>query len=162
MTDSLVFPLTSGAGFGAVVHGNFVTVTTDETGFSGHVQAFQNDSNSQYGRFQSVTEVVGWAVAAAAAHQGASNRVAQFEHWEIRGGYSIAVRPDASGRFKSDIFPMWADSKHYPFMAYPDAFPTLEEAIQFARATVDQLLDQDADHGKRLGQIREALERVSG
>ncbi len=161
MPERRIFPMTSGEGYGAVVHGNFVTISRSFLGFHASVSAFQLDGNYQFQSFDTLDEAVAWAVAAAETHQGQPKPVSETEHWEIRNGYSITVGPNNSGRYKVDVFPMWVDSDHYPVLNDIETFATRDEAIEWCRRAADERSQQNADYELSLLEIRDALEAHS-
>ena len=91
MEEMQIFPMTSGDGYGAVVHGNFVTVCRGMSEFHAQVQAFQTDGGSQFETFETIAEAVAWAFAAAQKHLGKPHQFSKIEYWEIRNGYSITI-----------------------------------------------------------------------
>ena len=74
MAERQIFPLASGTGFAAVIHGNIVRLTAGTGAFHAHVYAFPADGNRQYRSFDTAAEATAWCVATAAVHQGKPNR----------------------------------------------------------------------------------------
>ncbi len=161
MTENRIFPMASGGGYGAVIHGNFVEVRIDYRGFSAMVAAFQTDGNVQYQPFDNLADAVAWAVATAATHQGRPHPRSKIEYWEIRNGYSITVEPADSGGYEAETFPMWIDAGPEPIRD-SKTFPTRDEAVEWARQSADEQSQRDADYQQQLRQIRDTLEAHSG
>ncbi len=161
MAELQIFPLTSGQGYGAVIHGNFVTVCTGFRGFSASVAAFQLDGNHQYETFETAAAAAEWAVLAASTHQGKPHQISKIEYWEVRKGYSIEISRLDAGGYEAETFPMWVDSDHMEPMRNFKAFSTTEEAIEWARLSADEQSRHDDDHARTIQQIREALELAS-
>ena len=70
MAERRIFPLASGTGFAAVIHGNIVRLAAEMSKFNAHVYAFPADGNPQYRSFEISAEATAWCVATAAAHKG--------------------------------------------------------------------------------------------
>ena len=156
-----IFPMTSGAGYGAVVPVNFVPVCLGMSEFHAQVLAFQTDGDSQFETFETIAEAVAWAFTAAQKHQGKPHQFSKIEYWEIRNGYSITINPTDSGCYQADIFPMWVDSDNYPVMGYAETFSTLDNALDFARNTADETMRADASYRQLVEEIRAAMEANS-
>lgn len=161
MPERQIFPMASGEGYGAVIHGNFVRISLGFRGFYASVCAFQMDDNYQFESFDTLDEAVAWAVAAAETHQGQPRPISKTEHWEIRNGYSITVGPNDSGRYKVDVFPMWVDSDHFPVLNDIETFETRDEAIEWCRRAADERSQQNTDYERSILAIRDALEAHS-
>ena len=161
MEEIQIFPMTSGYGYGAVVHGNFVTVCIGMSTFYAHVKAFVTDGDSQFEAFETIAEAVAWAFAAAQKHLGKPYQLSKIVYWEIRNGYSITIDLTDSGRYHADIFPMWIDSDNYPEMGHPETFSTLDDALDFARNTADETMRADASDRQLVEEIRAAMEANS-
>ena len=161
MEEMQIFPMTSGDGYGAVVHGNFVTVCRGMSEFHAQVQAFQTDGGSQFETFETIAEAVAWAFAAAQKHLGKPHQFSKIEYWEIRNGYSITINLTESGCYQADIFPMWVDSDNRPVMGHPETFSTLDAALDFARNTADETMRADASDRQLVEEIRAAMEANS-
>ncbi len=163
MAEIQIYPMVSGEGYGAVVHGNFIRVSIGLDKFYASVLAFQSDDNHQFGVFDTPAEAVAWAVAVAETHEGQAREISRIEHWEIRdGGYSISINRTDSGEYGVDVFPMWVDSDHYPVMNDIEKFPTVEEALQFARQSADERERHRTRYEDTVQQIKTALESHSG
>ena len=161
MEEIQIFPMTSGDGYGAVVHGNFVTVCIGMSTFYAHVKAFVTDGDSQFEAFETIAEAVAWGFAAAQKHLGKPHQFSKIEYWEIRNGYSITINLTDSGCYQADIFPMWVDSDNRPVMGHPETFSTLDAALDFARNTADETMRADASDRQLVEEIRAAMEANS-
>ncbi len=139
MAERQIFPLASGAGFAAVIHGNIVRLTAGTGTFTADVYAFTADGNPQYRSFDTAAEATAWCVATAAAHQGKPNQYSHVEHWEVRNGYSIANRSRAAGE---------------------DIDRALEEGFRqgVAQAMADGIITRDEEERLRAFRDRLALE----
>ncbi len=160
MAERQIFPLISGTGFAAVIHGNIVRITAEMRRFDAHVYAFSADANSQYRSFDTATEATGWCVATAAAHQGKPNQYSRVEYWEVRNGYSITISRTESGEYKPDGLPVWVDSDHFPLIGFTERFPNLDEALEWIRQTVDEDSRREADCQRELRELRDALDSI--
>ena len=161
MPERRIFPLTSSEGYGAVVHGNFITIRIGMRGFYASVSALLSDANYQRGEFDNAIDAVAWAVATAGTHQGQPNRFSKTEYWEIRNGYSIAVEPDGTGGYQAETHPLWVDTDPGPIRNFK-TFPGRGEAIRWARQSADEQAGYDAEYERSLQQIRASLEAHSG
>ena len=158
MAERQIFPLASGAGFAAVIHGNIVRLRAGTGTFHAGVYAFPADGNGQYRRFDTAAEATAWCVATAAVHQGKPNQYSHVEHWEVRNGNSITISRTESGDYKPDRHPIWVDSDHVPVMGFAKRFPSLDEALEWVRQAVDEESRLEADYQRGLRELREALE----
>ena len=158
MAERQIFPLASGAGFAAVIHGNIVRLTAGTGTFHANVYAFPSDGNWQYRSFDTAAEATAWCVATAAVHQGKPNQYSHVEHWEVRNGYSITISRTESGDYKPDRHPIWVDSDHVPVMGFAERFPSLDEAMEWIRQAVDEESRLEADYQRELRELRDALE----
>ena len=158
MAERQIFPLASGAGFAAVIHGSIVRLTAGTGTFNADVYAFKADGNPQYRSFDTAAEATAWCVATAAVHQGKPNRYSHVEHWEVRNGYSITISRTESGDYKPDRHPVWVDSDHVPVMGFAERFPSLDEAMEWVRQAVDEESRLEADYQRELRELRDALE----
>ena len=158
MAERQIFPLASGAGFAAVIHGNIVRLTAGTGTFNADVYAFPADGNPQYRSFDTAAEATAWCVATAAVHQGKPNQYSHVEHWEVRNGYSITISRTESGDYKPDRHPIWVDSDHVPVMGFAERFPSLHEAMEWVRQAVDEESRLEADYQRELRELRDALE----
>lgn len=157
MPERWLFPLTSGEGYGAVIHGNFVRISIGMTGFYASVYALLSYSNSQFKVFDNPADAVEWAVTTARTHQGQQGPYSKNVYWEIRHGYSITIEPEDSVGYEADIFPLWIDLGPEPMRIYK-RFPEQDEALQWARQAADEQAGHDVKNERTLQQIREALE----
>ena len=157
MEERQIYQLTSGAGYVVVVNGNFVSLRYSGSSVHTAVMAFPEDANMQSQGFDDAAEAVAWATSAAESHVGKPWRYSRVEHWESRQCYSITIERGDSGLFRTDVFPMWADSDRYPHMRDLTTFSTLDEAIEHARNWADAQITYDAEWRQRLRQLREAL-----
>ena len=158
MAERQIFPLASGTGVAAVIHGNIVRLTAGTGTFTADVYAFSSDGNPQYLSFDTAAEAAAWCVATAAVHQGKPNRYSHVEHWEVRNGYSITISRTESGDYKPDRHPIWVDSDHVPVMGFAERFPSLDEAMEWVRQAVDEESRLEADYQRGLRELRDALE----
>ena len=158
MAERQIFPLASGTGFAAVIHGNIVHLTAGTGTFNAYVYAFTRDGNLQYRRFDTAAEAAAWCVATAAVHQGKPNRYSHVEHWEVRNGYCISISRTESGDYKPDMHPVWVDSDHVPVMGFTERFPSLDEAMEWVREAVDKEGQLEADYQRAMRELRDALE----
>ncbi len=101
MNESRIFPLTSGEGYGAVIHKNFVTIRIGFRGFCASVSAFLSSANYQFQNFDNMADVVAWAIAAAETHQGKGRGNSRIDYSEIHNGYSIIIEPVESGEYRA-------------------------------------------------------------
>jgi len=161
MAENVIFQLTSGEGFGAVIHGNFVSVCIGYQKIYASVSAFLLDANHQYQGFDSVDEAVAWAAAVAETHQGQAREISRINYWEIRKGYSITVESVESGGYEAELHPMWFDSDPGPIRVYK-TFPDRDEAIAWAREEAEQQRGRGAEYQQKLQQIRASLEAHAG
>ena len=161
MPERRIFRLTSGEGYGAVVNGNFLRISTGFRGIHASVYAFLSDDNGQYSEFDNAADAVAWAVNTAQSHQGQSREKFPVAHWEILHGYSITIRADESGSYEAETFPLWVDSPPDPMRNFRK-FAYLDEAIEWARRSADEQAGYDNNYGLKLRQILEALEAQSG
>ena len=157
MEEHETYQLTSGAGYVVVANGNFVSLRYSGSSVHAAVMAFPEDANVQSQGFDDAAEAVAWATSAAESHVGKPGRYSRVEHWESRQCYSITIERGDSGLFRTDVFPMWADSDRYPHMRDPTTFSTLDEAIEHARNWADAQITYDAEWRQRLRRLREAL-----
>lgn len=160
MSESRIFRLTSGEGYGAVVNGNFVKVTIGMGGYYASVYAFLSDDNGQFGRFDNIADAVNWAVTIARTHQGQPRERSLIAYWEIRNGFSITVELTDSGEYEGETFALWIDSEPEPFRNFK-RFPTLDEAVQWARKATDEQTDHESGYEFRLRKIRDELQAQS-
>ena len=160
MSESRIFRLTSGEGYGAVLNGNFVKVTIGMGGYYASVYAFLSDDNGQFGRFDNIADAVNWAVATARTHQGQPRERSLIAYWEIRNGFSITVKLTDSGEYEGETFALWIDSEPEPFRNFK-RFPTLDEAVQWARKATDEQTDHESGYEFRLRKIRDELQAQS-
>jgi hypothetical protein len=141
MPEDRIFSLTSREGFGTVVNGNLVAVRVSNrvhsSGFSASVAAFQLDVNYQCQKFDTAADAVSWAVATAVTHQGEPRPISKIEYREIRDGHSITISRVDVGVYESETYPMWQDSEP-ELMRNFKRFPTLAEALDWARGSVDE------------------------
>ena len=158
MAERQIFPLTSGTGFAAVIHGNIVCLTAGTKTCNAHVYAFPGDGNLQYRSFDTAAEAAVWCVATAAVHQGKPNQYSHVEHWEVRNGNSITISRTESGDYKPDRHPIWVDSDHVPVMGFAERFPNLDEALEWVREAVDKEGQLEADCQRAMRELRDALE----
>lgn len=158
MTGRQIFSLASGTGFVAVVHGNVVCLTAWAGKFHAQVYAFQGDADGQHRSFNTAAEATAWCIATAAVHQGKPNQYSRNEHREIRNGNFITISRTETGDYKPDRHPIWVDSDHVPMMGFPERFPSLDEALEWVRQTVDEETRLEADYQRRLRELRETLE----
>ena len=158
MAERQIFPLASGTGVAAVIHGNIVRLTAGTGALHAHVYAFPSDGNRQYRSFDTAAEATAWCVATAAVHQGKPNQYSHVEHWEVRNGYSITISRTESGDYKPDRHPIWVDSDHVPVMGFAERFPSLDEALEWIRQAVDKESRLEADYQRELRELRDALE----
>ena len=158
MAERQIFPLTSGTGFAAVIHGNIVCLTAGTMKFNAHVYAFPGDGNLQYRSFDTAAEAAAWCVTTAAVHQGKPNRYSKDEYREVRNGYYISISRTESGDYKPDRHPVWVDSDHVPVMGFTDRFPNLDEALEWVREAVDKEGQLEADYQRAMRELRDALE----
>ena len=165
MAEIKIFPMVSGDGFGAIIHGNFVTITIGFNKFYASVSAFKSDANYQHEAFDTAAEAAAWATKVAETHEGRAREISKskIEHWELRDdGYSITINRTDSGEYGVDVFPMWVDSDHYPVLNDIEKFPTVEEALQFARQSADERERHRIRYEDTVQQIKTALEAHSG
>ena len=160
MSESRIFRLTSGEGYGAVVNGNFVKVTIAMGGYYASVYAFLSDDNGQFGRFDTEADAANWAITTATTHEGQPRERSPITYWEIRNGFSITVKLTDSGEYEGEIFGLWIDSEPGPLRIF-EQFPTQDEAVQWARKVADEQADQERDYELRLLRIRDELEAQS-
>ena len=158
MAERQIFPLASGTGFAAVIHGNIVLITAWMGAFHAHVYAFPADDNRQYRSFDTAAEATAWCVATAAVYQGKPNRHSEDVYQELRNSYSITIRRTESGDYKPDRHPVWVDSDHVPVMGFSERFPSLDEALDWIRQAVDKESRLEADYQRGLRELRDALE----
>lgn len=156
--EKRIYPLTSGEGFGAIFHGNFVIVRFDwKDSFSISVLAFQSDHNGPYRSFESLDEGLAWAESVAASHKG-ENR--HFEYWEIYKGFTLTLKAVEEG-YRTDTFPMWVDTDHDPWLSYVKTFTAKSEAIRAARASIDEQwqmhISAETKREQNLSRIKAAL-----
>ncbi len=162
MAELQIFSLASGEGYGAVIHGNFVTICTSYRGFDASVAAFQSDHNYQYQHFDTAADAVAWAAATAATHQGQTSQISNFDYWEVHNGYSITTKLTDSDGYEAETFPMWIDSDHHGVMINSKTFSTRDEAIEWARQSADEQSQGDAAYKQKLRLIKNSLEAHSG
>ena len=158
VTRTQVFPLASGTGFAASVHGNIVRITTrGRSTYDAHVYAFSQDANGNYQTFDSIPQAVSWAITTAATHVGKPNPYSKAEFWEIRDGVSITIHRTESGAYKPNRHPIWIDSDHVPIMGLTEIFPSLDEALTWVRKTVDEENLMEKDHQALMQEILAAM-----
>ena len=133
--------LASGTGYVVPVNGNFVTLMLSGPSVHASVKAFVGDGNRQFQTFDDPAEAAAWALSAAETHVGSPNQFSPIQYWESRHCYSITVVRAESGLFWTSVFPVWADSDRYPDIWDRRTFPTLDEALAFARERADSELE---------------------
>ena len=156
--EKRIYPLTSGEGYGAVLHSNFVTVRFDwKDSFSISVRAFQFDHSGPYRSFESLDEGLAWAESVAVSHKG-ENR--HFEYWEVYKGYTLALRSVEEG-YQTDTIPMWVDTEDGYWWSYKETFAARADAIRAARSSIDEQwrmqISSDTKLEQNLSRIKAAL-----
>ena len=166
MNDRQIYPMHSDGGYGAVINGNFVSVTyrhvADGRRYDVCVSAFQGDGNSQYRNFGNLSEAVEWAAAAAESHQGQARPRSKVIHWEMKRNYAVTVAQTDDGEYESETVRMSWDVDHPSPMRDFKKFPTFDEALQHARDSVDDYQRQEEDHRRTVREIGEALAAQTG
>ena len=141
MEERRIYLLASGTGYVVPVNGNFATLVLSGPKVHASVTAFGGDANTRFQTFDDPAEAAAWALSTAETHVGSPNQFSSIEYWEGRHCYSITVTREESGLFWTGVFPMWADSDRYPDIWDRRTFPTLDEALAFAREWADSELE---------------------
>ena len=166
MNDRQIYPMQSDGGYGAVINGNFVSVTyrhaADGRRYDACVSAFQSDSNSQYRNFDNLAEAVEWAAAAAESHRGQARPGSKVIHWEMKRSDAVTVAQTDGGEYESETVQMNWDVDHPSPLRDFKKFPTFDEALQHARDSVDEYQRQEEDHRRIVREIGEALAAQTG
>lgn len=166
MNDQQIYPMHSNGGYGAVINGNFVSITyrhaADGRRYDAEVSAFQGDSNSQYRNFDNLPEAVEWAAGAAESHQGQARPGSKVIHWEMKHGYAVTVSQTDDGKYESETVQMSWDVDHPSPLRDFKKFPTFDEALQYAKDSVDEYQRQEEDHRRILHEMRDALAAQTG
>ena len=161
VNEAQIYPMHSNGGYGAVINGNFVSITywpgADGRRYDVYVSAFQGDSNSQYRNFDDLAEAVAWAANVAESHQGQARPGSKVIHWEMKQSYAVTVAQTDAGEYESETVQMLWDVDHPSPMRDFKKFPTFDEALQYARSSVDEYQKQDEDHQRTFREIGEAL-----
>lgn len=166
MNYQQIYPMHSNGGYGAVINGNFVCITYQPSAegrrYDAEVSAFQGDSNSQYRNFDNLPEAVEWAAAAAESHQGQARPASKVIHWEMKHGYALTVSQTDDGKYESETVQMSWDVDHPSPLRDFKKFPTFDEALQYAKDSVDEYQRQEEDQQQILHEIRDALAAQTG
>ena len=166
MNDQQIHKMQSDGGYGAVINGNFVSITYWHSAagrrYDAHVSAFRGDRNSQYRNFDNLAEAVEWAAAAAESHQGQARPGSKVIHWEMKHSYAVTVAQTDDGEYESETVQMNWDVDHPSPLRDFKKFPTFDEALQHARDSVDEYLRQEEDHQRIVREIGDALAAQTG
>ena len=166
MNDQQIYPMHSNGGYGAVINDNFVSITYSPSAegrrYDAEVSAFQGDSNSQYRNFDNLPEAVEWAAAAAESHQGQARPGSKVIHWEMKHSYAVTVSQTDDGKYESETVQMSWDVDHPSPLRDFKKFPTFDEALQYAKDSVDEYQRQEEDQQQILHEIRDALAAQTG
>ena len=92
---------------------------------------------------------------------GKPNQYSRDEYREIRNGNFITISRTETGDYKPYRHPIWLDSDHVPVMGFVERFPSLDEALEWVRQTVDEetrLRDGYQRGLRELRELRDTLE----
>ena len=160
MNSPQIHQMDSKKGHGVVVNGNFAAVTlfstSDEELYRAVVSAFATDASAQSRNFRNLDEATEWAIAAARTHKAKPHPNSGIVHWENRHGYALTVSQNEAGGYESGIFPMWQDDGQ-PILNNPQEFPTIEKALEHARASADQYQKSEERRQRRIRRISDGL-----
>ena len=160
MNSPQIHPMTSKKGYGAVVNGNFASVTLFATPgeelYRAEVSAFATDAGAQSRTFRNLDEAAEWAIAAARTHVARPNPNSGIVQWENRHGYAITVSQNEAGNYESGVCPMWQDDDQ-PVLNDPQEFRTPEEALEHARTCADQYQKSEERRRRRIRRISDGL-----
>lgn len=169
MNDQQIYAMTSHHGYGIAIDGNFAQITvspaTEGYRYTVTVSSFPTDRATQYRAFQDLDEAVEWAIATAQTHKPQPNPLSLVVHWEHRKGYAITVSKNevrigngesGIGGYESSTFPMWHDLDQ-PTLNDTQRFPTVQEALEYARSQVDAYQQSEEHHSQLVRQIGDKL-----
>lgn len=169
MNDRQIYAMASHDGYGIAVNGNFAQITLfpapEGYRYSVTVSSYPADRATQYRAFQELDEAVEWAIATAQTHLPQPNPFSLVVHWEHRKGYAITVSKDEArignhegsiGGYESNTFPMWHDIDQ-PTLNDTQRFPTVQEALEYARERVDEYQQSEESHRQLVRQIGDKL-----
>ena len=74
-----------------------------------------------------------------------------------RGNF-ITISRTETGDYKPDRHPIWLDSDHVPVIGFVERFPSLDEALEWVRQTVDEETRLRDGYHRGLRELRDTLE----